>query len=95
MTLVLLPNGVIGATYMGMSRESLLMACRDEELKKAHSAFQSNFDKEKRREAERKAELDRQRRVEVPVSPCAAHLLCALSLMVSCQECFSGPCSLK
>ena len=39
--------------------------CRDEELRSAHSAFQSNLDKEKRREADRKAEHDRLRRVEV------------------------------
>ncbi len=41
------------------------MTCREEELRKAHTVFQSTFDKEKRREAERKAELERQRRVEV------------------------------
>ena len=47
---------------MGSGRVSLR---RDEELRSAHSAFQSTLDKEKRREAERKAEQDRLRRVEV------------------------------
>lgn len=42
------------------------MTCREEELRTAHTVFQSTFDREKRREAERKAELERQRRVEVP-----------------------------
>ena len=42
------------------------MPRREEELRKAHTVFQSTFDREKRREAERKAELERQRRVEVP-----------------------------
>ena len=42
------------------------LTCREDELRTAHTVFQSTFDKEKRREAERKAEMERQRRVEVP-----------------------------
>lgn len=53
-------------TFIMMSMHNVSShACREEELRQAHSAFQSTLDKEKRREAERKAELERQRRVEV------------------------------
>ena len=52
-------------TCVGLPEEQLRLSRREDELRKAHTVFQSTFDKEKRREAERKAELERQRRVEV------------------------------
>ena len=65
---------------LGSGRVSL---CRDEELRSAHSAFQSNLDNQKRREAERKAEQDRLRRVEVRHS-LAQH--CILGFMPSTEQ---------
>ena len=63
---------------LGSGRVSLH---RDEELRSAHSAFQSTLDKEKRREAERKAEQDRLRRVEVRHPP-AQHCVPGLVLVI-------------
>lgn len=65
----------------------LIFLCRNDELRQAHSAFQTTFDKEKRREAERKAELDRQRRVEVPLP--TKPFLCTLCLPFCRAFCIS------
>ena len=69
---------------------------REDELRTAHTVFQSTFDKEKRREAERKAELERQRRVEVDapcntLSPVNCFPACASNWTVTLEHCCDLP----